>query len=244
MMNMPKAILFDLDDTILAFSSASMQAWKKCCDNFIIDNGVNFNSKELFEAVTKTRKWYWSNSVRNKNGRADMKNARHEVFKYALETFNFKNEKIIIETADNYTEMQESLWELFDGLPMAFDILQEKGIYMVIVTNGNAEVQRRKINRFDINKYFEYVIIDSEVGISKPDSGIYQIALNKLALGAKDVWMIGDNLIWDVKAPQELGIFSIWNDFENKGLPIDNYVFPDMIVNSIADMINRIAEEK
>jgi hypothetical protein len=43
--------------------------------------------------------------MRNKSGPADMKNARLEVFRYALETFNFKNEQKIIETADSYSQM-------------------------------------------------------------------------------------------------------------------------------------------
>lgn len=244
MINTPKAILFDLDDTILAFSHASMLAWKKCCDEFVINNEVKFKSIELFETVIKIRKWYWSDSMRNKNGRGNMKNARREVFRYALETFDFKNEQKVLETADSYTKLQESLWGLFEGLPRAFDLLQRKRIPMIVVTNGNAEVQRSKLNRFKINKYFEHVIIDSEVGVSKPNIEIYQIALNKLYLSPKDVWMIGDNLIWDVKAPQELGIFSVWNDFENKGLPIDTCVIPDMIVNSVDEMVNRIVKAK
>ncbi len=240
MTNVPKAILFDLDDTILAFSDASMIAWKKCCDEFVINNKVYFNGIELFEAVTKTRKWYWSDSVRNKNGRADMENARREVFRYALEILDFKNEQKILETADSYSRMQESLWRLFDGIPKAFEILQENGISMTVITNGKADIQKSKLNRFDINKYFEHVIIDSEVGVSKPNTEIYQIALNKLYLSPEEVCMTGDNLIWDVKAPQELGIFSVWNDFEKKGLPIDTHVIPDMIVNSIEQMVNRI----
>ena len=244
MNNIPKAILFDLDDTILAFSDASMLAWKKCCDEFVINNKVDFNSIELFEAVTRTRKWYWSDSARNKSGREDMKNARREVFRYALETFDFKNEQKILETADSYSQMQESLWRLFNGLPKAFEILQKNKISMVVVTNGKADVQRSKLRRFDIDRYFEHVIIDSEVGFSKPDIEIYQIALNKLSLSPKEVWMIGDNLIWDVKAPQELGIFSVWNDFEKKGMPIETDVIPDMIVNSIYEMVSKIVKEE
>ncbi len=55
--------------------------------------------------------------------------------------------------------------------------------------------------------------------------------------------MIGDHLVWDVKAPQELGVYSVWNDYENKGLPPDTDVMPDMIVTSIDDMVNRIIKE-
>lgn len=144
-MNIPKAILFDLDDTIFAYSEASILAWKKCCDEFVINNEVDFNSIELLEAVTKTREWYWSDPVRNKNGRADMKNARREVLRHALEALNFKNEPKIIETADSFSKMQESLWRLFDGLPDAFDILQKNRISLAVITNGKADIQISKL---------------------------------------------------------------------------------------------------
>lgn len=33
-MILPKAILFDLDDTIVSFSNATIMAWKKSCEDY------------------------------------------------------------------------------------------------------------------------------------------------------------------------------------------------------------------
>ena len=236
-MNKPKAILFDLDDTLLAFTPASVKAWRKCCDDFVLDNGVDFTGSELLDSINNVRKWYWSDPERNKKGRENMKNARREVFTYALERFGFSDTEKINCTADSYTRLQEELWSLFEGTEEALINLKKAGIRLAVVTNGTAEVQRGKLRRFNIYDYFEYVVIDSEVGASKPDRVIFDYALNKLQLDSSEVWMIGDNLNWDVKGAQDCGIFAVWHDYEGRGLPQDTEIKPDLIINSICELI-------
>lgn len=239
-MKKPEAILFDLDDTLLAFSNASERAWKKCCDDFVLCNPVDFTSRELFQCLFKIRKWYWSDPERNKIGRYDMKKARREVFSYALEEIGFHDKNRIYETADSYTALQETLWDLFEGTKDALQILKNSNIRMAVVTNGTSEVQRSKLERFGIIGFFDYLIIDAEVGVSKPDVKIFEIALEKLSMEPSSVWMIGDNLIWDVEGPQKLGIFAVWNDFSHEGLPANSTIVPDKIVCSIFEMVQYI----
>ncbi|MDF2685965.1 MAG: yjjG [Clostridia bacterium] len=235
-MTLPKAILFDLDDTILSFDNASELALKKCCDDFISVNNVTFDSDMLQNKFKETRNWYWSDSKRNIIGRENMLNARCEVFQYTLEKLNFFDEAKIYEIADTYSNLQESFWSLFDDTAEALDIIKSLKIRMTIVTNGASQTQRGKLERFNLNDYFEQVIIDTEVGYSKPDIRIYEIALEKMALSPKEVWMTGDNIIWDVEAPQKLGIYSIWNDFKKKGLSENQIIIPDKIVFSVYEL--------
>jgi len=54
---------------------------------------------------------------------------------------------------------------------------------------------------------------------------------------ARDTWMVGDNLEWEVAAPQRLGIFAIWFDAVGKGLPRDTHIKPDRIVASLSELL-------
>ena len=63
------------------------------------------------------------------------------------------------------------------------------------------------------------------------------LALASLSLSPEDVWFVGDNLEWDVSAPQKLGIFGIWNDFKGLGLPPSSEIVPDRIINNISELI-------
>lgn len=108
---------------------------------------------------------------------------------------------------------------------------------MVLITNGSAEKQRGKINRFCLSGFFEFCLIEGEVGVGKPDTRVFEIALQNLGLGPEDVWMVGDNLVWDVEAPQKLGIYSVWNDFRKTGLPENSTIIPDRIINEISELL-------
>ena len=48
--------------------------------------------------------------------------------------------------------------------------------------------------------------------------------------------MVGDNLEWDVAAPQKLGMSGVWIDARGRGLPEQSAVKPDYIVRSLADL--------
>jgi putative hydrolase of the HAD superfamily len=62
--------------------------------------------------------------------------------------------------------------------------------------------------------------------------------LENLGLTPGDVWSVGDNLEWDILAPQKLGMFGIWNDFRGQGLPSDSPIIPDRIITRISELMD------
>ena len=235
----PKCILFDLDDTIISFEGAAEVAWKRCCSSFVNSNKVNFNDEELLNKINEIRKWYWNDPIRHKRGRMNMLAARREIVLMAMEQLEYSDEISSISMADSYTIMQDEMLELFPNALVTLETLKNLDVKLGLVTNGSSEKQREKLNRFKLNDYFDYFFIEGEIGVGKPDIKVYEIALDKINLSSTDVWMVGDNLIWDVQAPQKLGIYSIWNDFRSTGLPKDSLVIPDRTINNIYELIDR-----
>jgi putative hydrolase of the HAD superfamily len=139
--------------------------------------------------------------------------------------------------ADSYTKLQNELVHLFPKSIETLEKIKSIGIITALVTNGSRESQRSKIDRFGLLKYFDYCFVEEEVGFGKPDIRIYKYALKTLNLDAADTWMVGDNLVWDVEAPQKLGIYAIWNDYRKRGLPEGSGIKPDRIINSIDELI-------
>jgi len=54
--------------------------------------------------------------------------------------------------------------------------------------------------------------------------------------------MVGDNLEWEVTAPQRLGIYAIWFDSEGRGLPRDSAVRPDRIVRALSELLQEVTQ--
>ena len=57
----PKGILFDLDDTIIAFGSVADIAWVEICNTYYAD-GASGNANDLFQIISETSKQYWSDT--------------------------------------------------------------------------------------------------------------------------------------------------------------------------------------
>src|SRR5207244_337012 len=97
---------------------------------------------------------------------------------------------------------------------------------------------RLKIERFGLAPFFDCIVIEGEFGVGKPDERVYHHALDQLGALPAEVWMVGDNLEWDVAAPQRLGISSVWVDFANAGLPPGSRVQPEYIIRALSELLD------
>lgn len=89
-------------------------------------------------------------------------------------------------------------------------------------------------------QYFDVVLIEGEFGRGKPDPAVYTHLVTELEVSAQESWIVGDNLEWEVRVPQQLGFHAVWNDFLHRGLPPGHAVVPDRIINSIHELIDLV----
>jgi len=231
-------ILFDLDDTLMAFDIVSNEAWEKAADEFIKTNNINIKKNILLEKIHKTKKWYWGDPERHRIGRKNLNSTRREILKLALEKFNIET-KALEDFADNYSNIHESLWYLFDDVAETLEKIKNMNIKIGAVTNGTSENQRSKMRRFDIEKYFDYVFVEGEVGYGKPDIKMYEYMLQTTKVENEKIIMVGDNLVWDIEPPNKLGIYTIW--INKKGLKLEDYnIKPKKTINNISEIIELI----
>ena len=139
--------------------------------------------------------------------------------------------------ADRFTAYREEQMFVFPGAHEAIDALKMLGVKLALVTNGAAGTQRAKVERFALTHRFDHIQIEGEHGFGKPDERAYLHAMSALGVEARDTWMIGDNLEWEVEAPQRLGIYAIWMDTHGEGLPPESKVKPDRIIRSLAELL-------
>ena len=75
------------------------------------------------------------------------------------------------------------------------------------------------------------------MGVGKPEEIVYRYALSKLKVKPEDAWMVGDNLEWDVAAPQRLGLHGVWVDAGGRGLPAGAGVVPHRIIRAFPELL-------
>jgi FMN phosphatase YigB (HAD superfamily) len=68
------------------------------------------------------------------------------------------------------------------------------------------------------------------VGRRSSEERVYKHAMGVLGVCPHETWMVGDNLEWEIVAPQRLGIYAIWHDGYGVGLPANSPNRPDRII--------------
>lgn len=237
----PSAILFDLDDTIIAFDVLRDECWKNTLNEF----SGSFQPdtiEEVLSAILKESDFFWSDPQRHALWRMDLQKGRRRVVELAFESVGLKDLALSRRVADRFSELKDATIRLFPQALDTLKLLRSKGIRLALVTNGSAQSQRAKIERFGLGDYFDAILIEGEMGFGKPDNRIYLTALSMLGVDCKDAWMVGDNLLFDVLQPQSLGIRGVWID--NKNTDPLNRKFPGnphITAKSIVEVLPHLA---
>jgi putative hydrolase of the HAD superfamily len=235
---LPAAILFDLDETILSFGSRR-QILQEVIEQFPeAFAGVDpFAASQEMEAAFRA---FWSDETRHAIWRQNLGEGRilavRSGFERLAERAPGLTEGFARTFGARFHHYREAQAKVFPGAMETLEALRLAGVRMALVTNGAAEPQRAKVDRFDLARRFHHVQIEGEAGFGKPDPQAYLHAMTTLGVEAHQTWMVGDNLEWEVAAPQRLGIYSIWHDHLGEGLPANSPVRPDRIIRTIAEL--------
>ncbi len=231
----PKAIIFDLDDTIVASATDSGTLWMQLCEWY--SPLIGLDAVKLMEAIDGARNWYWDDDKRRFIGTSDLFKARREIVALAFSNLGIDNTEVGNQLADIYTTQREDTITLFPGAIDTLKHFMKRGFKLALLTDGGSEFQRKKINKFNLGTYFDYILVSGEFGTQKPDEKVFLHTLEQLGVPAGETWMVGDSLARDISGAKKVGIYGIWVDWRKEGLPEEPAVRPDRIVNTISELI-------
>ena len=231
---LPKAILLDLDDTILDDSGTVDACWREACEAGASECGMA--PEELRETIRRISSWFWSYRERHRTGRLDLRAARIEVARRALAEHGVETAELAETVGGTYHALREDRIEIFPDAIDTLERLRRAECRLALLTNGNKAPQRRKIEKFGLNRFFEAIFIEGELGFGKPDERIYSMALDALHVEPCEAWMAGDNLEWDVAQPQKLGIFAVWIDAQSRESSRLGTIRPDRIIRRLSEL--------
>jgi putative hydrolase of the HAD superfamily len=239
MTELPRAMLIDMDETILSAYGRPEIAWNKVAAEFAGELAP-LSSQQVAAVIVDSARKFWAAAAAE--WRLKLAEARHEVVRDGFATLAATGHAALpvdlaIRLADRFTVYREEEMFIFPGAHDAIDALKALGVKLALVTNGAAQTQRAKVERFALTHRFDHIQIEGEHGFGKPDERAYRHAMQALGVTASETWMIGDNLEWEIEVPQRLGIYAIWMDAHGEGLPADSKVKPDRIIRSLAELL-------
>jgi len=241
MTSLPRAILFDLDDTLLVAFGPSQSQWRRTIAAFADRLGA-IEAHIIADAIQTASTELWADPARHKYWRHRIDEARRRIVAAAFAELAAAGHPAPPQTvgdamADAYNALHDEELAMFPDAHETLDRLKELGVKLALITNGAATPQRAKVVRFALEHRFDHIQIEGEHGFGKPEERAYTHAMDVLGVAPRETWMVGDNLEWEVVGPQRLGIYAIWHDGYGVGLPPGSPIKPDRIIRRLSELL-------
>lgn len=200
----PRFVYFDLDDTLLDHRAAERAALADCCRTF----SSHFGGHEV-EAVQETYHRHnaplWTRYAEGEIGREDVQRLRFEGLCEALGLSLDARE-----LGEAYMTRYAERWRWMDGAEAAFRAIAER-FPVGLLTNGFAEAQHAKLDRFPtLRERSAAIVVSEEVGVMKPHPRIFRHATELAGVAPEEVLYVGDSLHSDVEGGRAAGWQVAW----------------------------------
>ncbi|WP_343695640.1 YjjG family noncanonical pyrimidine nucleotidase [Flavobacterium sp.] len=205
-------IFFDLDHTLWDFDKNSEMAF----DRIFKNNFGEIKIQDFIEKYVPINQECWR---LYQNDQITHQELRYNRLKFSFDALNYAiSDENINQIANDYIEFLTDNNHLFDGAIEVLEYLKPK-YKLHIITNGFANVQTKKINNAALGGYFSTITNSELAGVKKPNSIIFDYAVNLAQASKENSIMIGDDLDADVNGALNAGLDAIFFNAKNIEVP-------------------------
>lgn len=228
-----KAIFFDVDDTLYDQVDTFQRAY-----DTVFGERFELDIKELYKARGRRSDEVFEASQK---GIITME----EMYIYRGQKA-FEDIGIEI-TAEEALALQEAYARNQADLAMPeptrrlLDDLKKQDVVLGVITNGPSAHQWKKVNVLKLQNWIkkENLIISGDVGINKPDRGIFEEAKSRISTEIEELWFVGDNYANDIQGAKNAGWKALWLNRWRKKLQQED-VQPDVMAYDDLEMSEKI----
>jgi len=250
-----RALLFDLDNTLLMEDEATFSAVRRACE--LARDRVRADEDALYAAVVRVADelWraaptyayaeemgmWWGEGLWGEFGgdapglralHAFVPGFRRDVWRGAFAAVGTGDDTLASELDAAYATARRAYQPVDPEAESVLDDLA-RDHRLALVTNGAPDVQREKLAGTTLGERFGAIVISAELGIAKPDRRIFEHALRAVGAGRDESVMIGDSLPRDIAGARGAGLRSIWID-RGDGPPRPEDAVPDARVTALS----------
>ena len=135
---------------------------------------------------------------------ADFWQVTGDALDYALEALGIGDVRL----RDRLMELYKTL-DPFPEVPSVLARLKERGFTTAILSNGTPDMLAAAVAHAGIGPLLDHVLSVEEVGIYKTAPQVYQLAVDRLGIPAREISFHSSNA-WDVYAASAFGMRTVW----------------------------------
>jgi putative hydrolase of the HAD superfamily len=242
-----RAILFDLDDTLMADTPAALAAFAATAaaqdrvEAGSLALAARDHARELW-LTTPVHPYCVRIGIASWVGlwcrfEGDDDNARwlrhwapryrRETWRAALADHGADEPELAAELGERFAAERRARHHVFADVPTALDELH--GDYLLgLLTNGASCLQREKVAASGLRDRFAAVAVSAELGVGKPDPAAFAAALAQLDCRPEHAVMVGDSLSRDIEGALGAGLRAVWVNRDGRIAPPDGPRVPEI----------------
>ncbi len=223
-----KAIIFDLDNTLLDRDKTFRRFSELLVDKCFSD--LSMSEKNRYIEIIR---------VLDNDGYKK----KSEMFAELLEMLVWKQKPPLSELMDFYNVHYVESAVLMDHALDLLDYCKLNKFKLGLITNGMNHIQYGKVDRLGIREYFHVIVVSEEAGVKKPDERIFRMALERLGLRPDEAVFVGDHPRNDVWGAGQAGMEAIWVE-RNQKWDESLGVTPIKTIRRLDELISFFEDEK
>ena len=223
---MIKAIIFDLDNTLLDFVKMKQFAVKAAI-TAMIEAGLDVDEKKAYQDIFDL---YVNKGWENQQVFDD----------YLNQTVGKVSNKILAAGIVSYRRAREATLLVYPNVNKTLIELIKMGIQLSVVSDAPSREAWMRLYYLNLHHVFDPVLTFDDTGVRKPSAKPFEMALDVLQSSPDEVLMIGDWPERDVVGAKKIGMKTIFARYGDTFGTVDSGA--DWDVNDIYDLVNIVKE--
>ena len=199
-----KAVFFDFDDTLQSRAGA----FRLYCADFL--------SRYFPEVQGEEKEKRMDEMEAHVDGGYK---SREEYWPEMIALWGWENPPALQVLVDDFNTTFGKRVVMLEGSVETLRQLKQRGYLLGMVTNGNSLLQNTKLDTAGIRDLFDMAVVSDDIGIWKPDKGIFEYAMDTLGVTPQQSLFVGDHPINDIQGALSAGMQAVrvdYGSFEGK----------------------------
>lgn len=253
-----KAVLFDLDDTLLWDERSVEEAFAAVCQFAAAETGVD--PEQLEAAVRKEARALYESfetypftqniGINPFEGLwGNFRAGDHEQFRKleelapfyrtqawtrGLRALGIEDEQLGERLGNQFPVERRARAYVYEETFEVLDSLKDR-YKLLLLTNGSPDLQQEKLDGVpQLAAYFDHIMISGNYGYGKPDVRLFEEALRLVEAAPGEAVMVGDKLTTDILGANKSGIPSVW--INRRDMKADGEIQPKFEIRSLREL--------
>ncbi|MFL3025710.1 MAG: TIGR02253 family HAD-type hydrolase [Candidatus Neomarinimicrobiota bacterium] len=223
---MIKAIIFDLDNTLLDFMKMKQFAVKAAI-TAMNEAGLNIDEDQAYKDIFKL---YESKGWENQQVFDD----------FLIQNFGKVSNKILAAGIVSYRRAREATLLVYPNVNKTLIELIKMGIQLAVVSDAPSREAWMRLYYLNLHHVFDPVLTYDDSGAHKPSPKPFEMALDILNVNSDEALMIGDWPDRDVVGASQIGMKTIFARYGDTFGTVDSGA--DWDVNDIYEVVNIVKD--